>query len=79
MMREKEYKWAALKAKQEGDLEKAKEFMRTGKVRFKMFHMPWWFCTSQRVFLLRILNLKKSCSSEDEYNCCLICYWMHGN
>lgn len=31
--REKEYKLAALKAKQEGDLEKAKEYMRTGKVR----------------------------------------------
>ncbi|KAL8178669.1 UNVERIFIED_CONTAM: hypothetical protein K2H54_054794, partial [Gekko kuhli] len=29
--REKEYKLAALKAKQEGDLEKAKEYMRTGK------------------------------------------------
>lgn len=31
--REKEYKLAALKAKQEGDLEKAKEYMRTGKVK----------------------------------------------
>ncbi|XP_070601973.1 coiled-coil and C2 domain-containing protein 1B [Erythrolamprus reginae] len=29
--REKEYKLAALKAKQKGDLEKAKEYMRTGK------------------------------------------------
>uniref|UniRef100_A0A8D0DXS0 Coiled-coil and C2 domain-containing protein 1B n=1 Tax=Salvator merianae TaxID=96440 RepID=A0A8D0DXS0_SALMN len=29
--REKEYKLAALKAKQRGDLEKAKEYMRTGK------------------------------------------------
>ncbi|XP_077189868.1 coiled-coil and C2 domain-containing protein 1B isoform X2 [Paroedura picta] len=33
--REKEYKLAALKAKQEGDLEKAKEYMRTGK-KFSM-------------------------------------------
>lgn len=32
MTREKEYKLAALKAKQNGDLEKAKEYMRTGKV-----------------------------------------------
>ncbi|XP_060087794.1 coiled-coil and C2 domain-containing protein 1B [Heteronotia binoei] len=35
MTREKEYKLAALKAKQEGDLEKAKEYMRTGK-KFSM-------------------------------------------
>ncbi|XP_053169623.1 coiled-coil and C2 domain-containing protein 1B [Hemicordylus capensis] len=33
--REKEYKLAALKAKQEGNLEKAKEYMRTGK-KFSM-------------------------------------------
>lgn len=33
--REKEYKLAALKAKQRGDLEKAKEYMRTGK-KFSM-------------------------------------------
>ncbi|NWH74170.1 C2D1B protein, partial [Piaya cayana] len=31
LMRQKEYKLAALKAKQQGDLEKAKEYMRTGK------------------------------------------------
>ncbi|XP_062994888.1 coiled-coil and C2 domain-containing protein 1B [Elgaria multicarinata webbii] len=35
VMREKEYKLAALKAKQRGDLEKAKEYMRTGK-KFSM-------------------------------------------
>lgn len=32
LMRQKEYKLAALKAKQQGDLEKAKEYMRAGKV-----------------------------------------------
>jgi len=32
LMRQKEYKLAALKAKQQGDLEKAKEYMKTGKV-----------------------------------------------
>ncbi|NXA04674.1 C2D1B protein, partial [Sapayoa aenigma] len=31
LMRQKEYKLAALKAKQQGDLEKAKEYMKTGK------------------------------------------------
>ncbi|KAM8805755.1 coiled-coil and C2 domain-containing protein 1B [Eudromia elegans] len=31
LMRQKEYKVAALKAKQRGDLEKAKEYMKTGK------------------------------------------------
>ncbi|NWS15442.1 C2D1B protein, partial [Pachyramphus minor] len=31
LMRQKEYKLAALKAKQQGDLERAKEYMRTGK------------------------------------------------
>ncbi|XP_064927117.1 coiled-coil and C2 domain-containing protein 1B isoform X1 [Columba livia] len=31
LMRQKEYKLAALKAKQQGDLEKAKEYMRAGK------------------------------------------------
>lgn len=31
-MRQKEYKIAALKAKQQGNLEKAKEYMKTGKV-----------------------------------------------
>ncbi|NXW57925.1 C2D1B protein, partial [Eurystomus gularis] len=31
LMRQKEYKLAALKAKQRGDLEKAKEYMKTGK------------------------------------------------
>ncbi|XP_035188760.1 coiled-coil and C2 domain-containing protein 1B [Oxyura jamaicensis] len=31
LMRQKEYKIAALKAKQEGNLEKAKEYMKTGK------------------------------------------------
>ncbi|NWQ76424.1 C2D1B protein, partial [Columbina picui] len=31
LMRQKEYKLAALKAKQQGDLEKAKEYMRVGK------------------------------------------------
>ncbi|KFP20779.1 Coiled-coil and C2 domain-containing protein 1B, partial [Egretta garzetta] len=31
LMRQKEYKLAALKAKQQGDLEKAKEYMREGK------------------------------------------------
>ncbi|XP_009075984.1 PREDICTED: coiled-coil and C2 domain-containing protein 1B [Acanthisitta chloris] len=31
LIRQKEYKLAALKAKQQGDLEKAKEYMRTGK------------------------------------------------
>lgn len=32
LMRQKEYKLAALKAKQQGDLEKAKEYMKAGKV-----------------------------------------------
>ncbi|NXY00868.1 C2D1B protein, partial [Pteruthius melanotis] len=31
LLRQKEYKLAALKAKQQGDLEKAKEYMKTGK------------------------------------------------
>ncbi|XP_023802570.1 coiled-coil and C2 domain-containing protein 1B-like, partial [Cyanistes caeruleus] len=31
LKRQKEYKLAALKAKQQGDLEKAKEYMKTGK------------------------------------------------
>ncbi|XP_009560248.2 coiled-coil and C2 domain-containing protein 1B [Cuculus canorus] len=31
LMRQREYKLAALKAKQQGDLEKAKEYMKTGK------------------------------------------------
>lgn len=32
LKRQKEYKLAALKAKQQGDLEKAKEYMKIGKV-----------------------------------------------
>lgn len=38
--RQKEYKTAALKAKQQGDLEKAKEYMKIGKVHHSNTRHP---------------------------------------
>lgn len=46
LARQKDYKLAALKAKQQGDLEKAKEYMKAGKVSTQILSADHSLCSS---------------------------------